>query len=357
MVATLWLVVSCSTTKVDNSVHEIKNITDGDFRLHDLSYEVAIDEISDFVGTINIRDSIAYLGNRAGEELISVYNLSSRRRIGSTISRGRGPLELLGVRWRVQMNDDKKFAFIFGSSEFMAFPLDVITRVATGDTNKVFIPHTKFVYEENFRDATALDTNLFVGLPVDFSGVSKRLKFYDGQGNLTAEKGEYYKTKEMTFPDKMNSHAFDARIISRDDGQRIVVANMVTDQIEIYDGQGEIIRLIKGPDHFVPDVVDFSNGDMIQFGFGKKARNAYFWPLAKKEEFWIMYEGVYMKQDKSADIKSSTLMSFDWDGNPLDKYIIQADIMCFDVDESRGLIYAIIMTEDGEQKVIRAKYR
>ena len=58
-----------------------------------------------------------------------------------------------------------------------------------------------------------------------------------------------------------------------------------------------------------------------------------------------------------AENRFTSILSFDWDGNPLDKYIIPADVRFFGVDESRGLIYGIIMTEEGEQKIIKAKYK
>ena len=205
-------------------------------------------------------------------------------------------------------------------------------------------------------DISALDADNYVGLAsID---AKHRLVFFDRAGNITAQKGGYYRTESMTFPEEINWHAFDGKLVVRDDGKRMAVANLVTDQIEIYDGQGELIRLVKGPDHFDPDVMKTSQGGFGVFGYGEKAREAHIFPLAKKNGFWSIYSGkaVYREQSNSSD-KFKVILSFDWDGKPLDKYIIQADVVNFDVDESRGLIYGIIMTEEGEQKIIKAKYK
>ena len=240
----------------------------------------------------------------------------------------------------------------------MVFPMDVLTRMASGDTDPVFTPFAKFSSEIYCSDMTALNTDAFVSLCSQYidGDTGRRLIFYDKQGNVTTQKGGYYRTPEMTFPRKMDWHAFDGRLISRADGKRIVVTNLITDQIEIYDGQGDLVKLIKGPDHFDPDVVDLSKGNMTSYGYGEKARTAYVFPLAKKNSFWAKYYGTTFDEIDSGP-KSTVMLSFDWDGKPLDKYIIQANIVNFDVDESRGLIYGIIMTEEGEQKIIKAKYK
>ena len=65
---------------------------------------------------------------------------------------------------------------------------------------------------------------------------------------------------------------------------------------------------------------------------------------------------VYEELRNSSD-KFKVILSFDWEGKPLGKYIIQADVVNFDVDESHGLIYGIMMTEEGEQKIIKAKHK
>ena len=212
LLATCCLVVSCSTKPADGSMPETLNIINEDFREHRLEYEVLPVEITDYVGSIQIDGDIAYFGNIAGDEIVSVYDLKNNRRIGSAINKGRGHNELLASGWKIQINKDKKFASIYdlGQKTFMIFPLEVLTRVANGDTNRVFTPFAKFTMENSNMDMYALDTEIFVS--VKGVNATKRLGFYDRQGNMTAEKGVFYRTPEMTFPESINWHAFDGKL-------------------------------------------------------------------------------------------------------------------------------------------------
>ena len=362
------VVISCSRKKPDGSMPETKNITNEDFKEHRLAYEVLPIEMTDFVWTMSMLDTLAFFLSEGGEDLVPIYDLKNNRRVGGVIKKGLGPTEMTHSSTRVQINAVKGFAAIYDGQQklFMAFPLDVLTRLAAGDTNRAFTPFVKF-YSEKFNfDISALDTNVFAGLahpqPVmetqSLIYSDRRITFYDRQGKVTAEKGGYYRTPEIKLPEEMNFAAFSGRIINRDDGERIVIPNEDTDRIEIYDGQGNIIRLIKGPDYFNPDVVDVSKGNMIGYLPGEKSRTAYAFPVAKKSGFWAIYYGLSHKElEGRSEDSPTTILSFDWDGNPLDKYIIPADVRFFDVDESRGLLYGMMMTEEGEQKIIKAKYR
>ena len=365
LLAACCVVVSCST-KTGDPMPETRNITHKDFKEHRLEYEILPIEVTDFVWTMSTLDTLAFFFNESSDDAVPVYDLKNNRRVGAVFRRGRGPNDLVGFSSRVQMNTDKGFAAVLDGAQnmFMVFPLEVLTRMASGDTNHVFTPYAKFCHDEiRFSDISALDTNVFVGLPFRIPGaavaVDHRFVFYYMQDNLTVEKGGYYRSPEMTFPEEMNAFAFNGKLINRNDGKRIVIPNELTDRIEIYDGQGDLIRLVRGPDHFDPDVVKISKGNMISYNPGEKYRYAYLYPVAKEGGFWAIYYGASYEECMALDAENrfTSILSFDWDGNPLDKYIIPADVRFFGVDESRGLIYGIIMTEEGEQKIIKAKYK
>ena len=358
------LMASCST-KTDGSMPETRNITNEDFKEHRLEYEVLPIEMTDYVWTISVHDSIAYFFNMVGEELVSIYDLKNNRRAGSAIKIGEGPNELSGPGPRIQINGDKNFAAIFDGNQntIMVFPLDVLTRVASSDnTSHAFTPFAKFNCETFNSDMIALDINTFVGLDhgIKTPEVSPRFTFYDRQGNVTAQKGEYYRTPEMKFPEEMNFFAFLGSLICSNDGEKVVLLNENTDRIELYDRQGDIIRFIIGPDHFAPDVIKITQGNMVERKLGKNGRRAFMFPVAKDGGFWAIYYG-YITFDESIALrpedKYTVILNYDWNGKPLNKYIIQADLRGFDIDENKGLLYGIILTEEGEQKIIKAKYK
>jgi len=335
------------------------SITNDDFKNHRLTYEVLPVEIIDYVGSIHIRDSLAYFTNMTGYEMISIYDLNNNKRLGAAIKKGRGPNELAGFVWRLQMNDHQNLATVFDGegNMVMTFPLDVITRVAHGDTNRVFTPYSKFE-PKRIQTIIAIDTNIFVALNTHRfdATVDHRFTFYDREGNIVSEKGSFYKTPEMKFPDDLNSFAFYGGLICRYDGKRIVVFNGATDQLEIYDDQADLIKLVKGPDYFVPDIVRIDKNKTTRISLGEKNRDSYLDSKAKEKSFWAVYSG-HNSHTQGMENKETTILSFDWDGKPLDKYIIPAKITNFDVDEANGLLYGIIMTDEGEQKIIKAKYR
>ena len=120
---------------------ETRNIAHEDFKEHKLVYEILPVEITDYVESIHVYDDIAYFKNRAGDDLVSIYDLKNCRRIGSAIRKGRGPNEMLDAAWRVQMNAGQGLASLYDLSQksFMAFPLEVLTRAAAGDSSRFLL--------------------------------------------------------------------------------------------------------------------------------------------------------------------------------------------------------------------------
>ena len=77
----------------------------------------------------------------------------------------------------------------------------------------------------------------------------------------------------------------------------------------------------------------------------EKSRDAYFAPQNAGDRFLVLYNGGYVtEEDHSSSCKK--LMSFSWNAEPLNLYLLDDPIFSFCVDESKRKIYGVSVTPE-----------
>jgi len=143
-------------------------------------------------------------------------------------------------------------------------------------------------------------------------------------------------------------------VAHRDVQKKLALAYMYSDLLEIYNETGELIKRIHGPDCFYPQL---SLADKTKNGNGliyikpkEDARSGYCQIAVSDNEIWLQYSGQNYKKEVHSE--NRTLFVFDWEGNPLRRYVLDHSFFTFTVDAKNKTIYTYRILEEMDKNDI-----
>ena len=275
-------------------------------------------------------DSLLIMQNIMTKNMLYVYNINSRKKMGEFISFGNGPNELLRIKNMQLVGRD---LYISDTQKRVVYKYDVNDfHGVTGN----LIPKQKVVIEDFFYNL-AYTENGYVATAMNPD--NKRLVFYNSQGEKEFSAGEYpYYGKELTVVEK--AEGFISSIAICHKNKQIYLFGMTTDLIEIYDFNGKLLKRLHGPDQIFPQVKEIGSVD----GFSKvssmgKSRFTYNRPLIVDDEIYVSYSGNLQTINEGTP-RIYHILVFDLDCNPIRRYELPKSIVAFTVDSETKLIYA-----------------
>lgn len=334
----MFLVSSCTKQKgyLDSTLFSIEDFGEP---IPLKGREVIFDEILMKPVKITLIDSFLLMKNINTEQCIHLFNLNSRKKVGERITFGTGPDEMIDPRIIGLYNNKvwilDKNRYVLNEYNSNCFFL--------GDSLKV---DKKISFPDFCNSVVPLSGKGFVSLT--FNQKDKRLLFMNTIGKEPYLKGEYPMVENLASPME-KIEGFIGDIVTSLLGDRIVVTYKRTDLIDIYDKEGNLLRRMHGPDHFLPEI--HQDGERIGSNPGQQDREAYFWPLAVGEHFFVLYSG---KESKRGDYLINKIFVFDWDGDPVTYYSLDTSIFDFAVDSKKKKIYGL--TDSPESHIVEFNY-
>ena len=288
---------------------------------------VAFDDILMMPTRIAVIDSFILMKNQNVERFFYLYNLNTKQKVGERMPFGIGPNEVLDPVW-VSMPDNclgvfdrhKRRMQVYSKNSF--FATDTASPIQQFAFNELLI-NPIFLPGQGVVSCTMqFDSNKFVAVGLD--------------GNKTTYFGDYPDSyNDMTILEK--NTAFMGDIAVKPDATRWVMMHKSTDMFEIYDNNLKLLKRIQGPDHIIPEVRETGEG----IHRSAVSREAYFFPVAKKDYIYVLYDGrVYDIEDRTRYLRDK-LFVFDWEGNLMKYYKLSKPIFHFDIDEERGVLYGL----------------
>ena len=275
-------------------------------------------------------DSLLIVQNIKTNNMLYVYNIFSKKKVGEFISWGSGPNELLRIKNMQLIGSD---LYISDSQKRAIYKYDVNDFYKLADE---LIPIQKVIIDDHFYNLAYTD-NGYVALSINSD--NKRLVFYNSKGEKVFTAGEYpHFGRKLTVIEQMEG--FQSSIVISRNYKRIYLFGMDTDLIEIYDFKGNLIKRIQGPDRLFPQVkeVRLKNG-MTAVSALRKTIFAYFSPIIIDDEIYVSYSGNYQKIDEEVPVIHHIFV-FDMDGNPIRRYELPKSIVSFTIDAIAKNIYA-----------------
>lgn len=292
------------------------------------------------------KDSILFVNNTAVEHMIYCYNLNTYQKVGEFIPFGTGPNEMLSIK-NISIDKDSVWISTFQPSKLYQFDIKQFYR------QQEVIP----CRETELRDGTLnsiIPMNENEIVTTSYRADNNRLSFYDYNGKHIRDIGTYPDFgKELTISEQ--HEAFLCTLIKLP-GQRILLAYMNTDLLEIYDTKGNLIKRMHGPDHFFPSAKEtkMMGGTMVISD--KDAKGAYFNPLLIGDEIWIIYSGNSFTPkgpDSYDHLFQNKIYIFDQELNPLRTLSLDIPIATLAVNPADKSFYGISM----QPEVVIVKYQ
>ena len=289
------------------------------------------------------KDSIAVINhmNSRNNIFLDFRTLYSCKIIKSLIHAGNGPEEMLGLIFDCQ--NDTVLARDYMRDNIAIIPIDSAVlnpdyrvRLKKAEINTQYLwPFKGGLLAINpycFKnDELGIDNNGFRFIQADSSCAYKEEKEYK------------YRTFNVTC----------MRFIISHDNDRIAVYNSSESEIEIYDTELNLLRIIKGPE--MPHKIRYyvHNNSITYYG---EVPQAYSWACHDNNHFYLAYNGDFTSGNEKTIYDLSTwIFKFDWDGNFVDSYYVDHFVSSMSLSSDGQSMYIFGVNRDGENVFYRAR--
>jgi hypothetical protein len=257
---------------------------------------------------------------------VAIFSLSENRILKEMIGYGQGPEEMLACDigffkdkiWLYDMT--KKRIGIVLIDSFLMYKQPVISQ---------------YKLEHDYYRVAMVDDSIMLGTN-DWTSSSK-ISCVNLNTDSISGHGDY-----AYLPDNIPLGALidaaccyiDVNPVTKD----ILLSYRYTDMIEIYSPDGKLKHALHGPTGFD---VDFQAKTRKNHSFMAKTRNtrkAYVNTYVTEKNIYLLFSGC--KRNEKNWSYGTELHVFSWDGQPLKRYLLEAPLLAFAIDESRQIIYA-----------------
>lgn len=336
----LILFFSCKTESKYVDVINVKEFSNDSFDKEIvLSHQLVNDE---FIGDplrLTLIDSMLFAVDSKTDTIVHTFSTTNNAYLGSIISRGNGPEELLSIGIICPSIENKTFwAYDITSKKWVEFGLKDTTQSNNHLVTRQIIRFTNNMFNNLIvEDPTWLSDSLFICRSLN--NYKERFFIFDKKLNLSAS----ISNPNLVFDERVSngilSDLFATLFDVKPDRKKIVLVGRYFNLIEIYNVDGRLHTQIKGPDNNMAikfnEEKSYSRGVLIK---SPETRKLYICVQATNDGIYALYSGKE-RQDISDYSCSNVIYKFDWDGKPITKYILDIPIASFDIDKKK--IYAI----------------
>lgn len=272
------------------------------------------------------------------DTLVHCYSVADKRYLGAAFLKGNGPGELLSAA-SVELSADSSCFWTFDITKQLW-----VGRSCTELNNGMLLPG-KNCKTINLRDTVLLQKNNPAWLKKGFAvnsllAYKERFFVYDSvNGSKRAVLNHRLRFKDA-YNERIMADIFSTCRCVSPDRSKIILAGRYLDLIEIYDAEGNIEKMLKGPEsdfNFKFDAErSMKSRALVK---SKDSKRAYLSVKATPTKIYALYSGK-SKQDKEHYSYSRILYVFSLEGDLLFKYVLDTPISDFAVDEKRNCIYA-----------------
>ena len=279
---------------------------------------------------VHVLDSILFIVESMDDKLVHLYNLNTRKQIGTRITHGQGPQDMI-LPVVVSMNKDTLYLADMMLSTLRKYSMDDFLI----NDSPSYISEVK-LEKRMYIDAAILNDKIWAYLYVD-SCILSEFDLMDGK---QTSGGLQFPQSTIKYSDVERRDAFYMSVASNDI-DRMTIAYSYTDLLEFYNGKGELVRRIHGPELFFSYFQEFRDGRAITTKMDRERnREAYFSPYWVKDSLFVLYDGERVNAPDH-DSNSNWLFTFTKDGKPEIAYQLDIPLFRCCVDSKARKIYGI----------------
>jgi len=258
------------------------------------------------------------------------YGLNSKLNTGKHIPHGRSKGQALGAlsaglfKNTLWMYDISLSKIIFSDLNTKALSVD-------STTTKEY-PFSPKYYNIDFLDSVRLIANGNYQTPKNIQEVNLN------SGKIITEYGLITNIPK-DIPLYAWKRANEGLLVLKPTNDKVVLANRLNDQLEIFDVESQNSITMKGPENFAVEFTSFkSNDGMDMVGRNEKSRYGFVRAAATNEFIYLLFSG-NNRSSQYIDY-GKTLYVYDWNGKPIRKITFDRYICGFVVSDDNETLYA-----------------
>ena len=285
--------------------------------------------VGGIASVIPLNDSIVAFKNwRDKKDQVYFVNTNTGV-VKSTLHYGEGPLETLAVcdMWE---SDGAVIAVGWGDRKVMRIEVDPSTLDAT-------VAHIGSIPGDIMRVGQMSDGH-YVIAPRE-KGV--RLRKLDSSGTLLTDTLGAFPPVKMAEADALSNMDVQTTMATSPDGSKLVSAYFELPWIEIYDSNLRNRVVVKAP---VDAEFEITEKQIGEFTLETLTPRYMFYQSVTTFDggFAVEYQGAEIKGPDDFDRPWTTVLTFDYDGNPLKMYRFDQGVVSISMDRSGKAIYAVM---------------
>jgi hypothetical protein len=295
---------------------------------------------AEFIGNpvrITKADTLLYVVDATTDSIVHLFDVKNNIYKGLMVGRGAGPEELLSCGY-VHLSADSQAVWLY---DITGRQWAKYNRAEAGEQSRMI---EKIRFSKDAFATMTIDEPVWISdslfICTDLNSFRERFYIFDRQLKYRPVYNPRFSFKKDV-PAFVLSDVFSTLLNVKPDRSKIVLAGRYLDCLEIYLSGGSLSTLIKGAEKGFRFNYDrqrsYDRGAMVK---SPETRRAYLCLKSTDERIYALYSGKE-QQDVSGYSNSNVIYTFDWDGNPLIKYVLDCQIVSFDVDVNNEKIYAI----------------
>ncbi|WP_099464503.1 MULTISPECIES: BF3164 family lipoprotein [Parabacteroides] len=272
------------------------------------------------------------------DTLVRCFSIFNKRYLGSIFLKGNGPTELLSASC-INLSSD--------SSSFWTF--DITKQAWFGRKFTTLNDYLSLKKEDytiiNLRNSSLLGLDNPTWIKNGFVANSlfkykERFFIFSSENMLKQSITNPNLHFKNIYNENILADIFSTKLSITPDHSKIVLAGRYMDLIEIYNIDGDLLKILKGPEkefNFKFDIERSIKQSVLVKS--PETKRAYLSIKTTSDKIYALYSGKN-KKDKEHYSYSKILYVFSLDGSLLLKYLLDTPIIDFVIDEKRNKIYA-----------------
>lgn len=297
-------------------------------------------------------DSILIVVNSKPKEgyFIEFSNLSTNATIANMYKYGNGHSELLSAN--VELNNDMLFVNDYVKSQYAFINMDsllahdgrytVSPRQRKHSGSPTAIPYKDMLLVENPYCYSSTDTKILQGVEQGMP------RFLTITSDVEAEEPSDVKFNTRNV-------AVDGKIISDDPCGNIVYASFGQPNVEFYDNNLTLKKIVTGPTKLNAQYESFTMEDngMKQIIYKEQIPYAYMAYCCDTKYVYLLYIGSFLKEETDIMRMKSHILQFDWHGNYIQCFDTGGFILSLSKSKRHNTFYATALDNDGNPRLIK----
>ncbi|MEL6134366.1 MAG: BF3164 family lipoprotein [Bacteroidota bacterium] len=296
-------------------------------------------------GIIKVNDYL-FVKDRKTNPILHVFDASNRGFLQSFGKQGKGPGEFLVVSGMNFREDQQKLWLHDGT----------LKRIQALDLNQMDTYLSQGEIELN--EMKQLNVDAIVDMPrwltdstlvgMNLYGDGKQLVYFHKDGQLLKKSGTLPPLVPPV-PDRLINSIYSGNVSVNPSRDRVVVASVFADLLNVYDQTGQQVLSMRGPEGFSPELelVKVAGMDGLITAIGEKTRVGYQDVFVSDRYIYLLYSG--RKYDRDYPLAMATgdiIYILSLTGQPVMKLKLDHRLRFFTVDERQGMIYGIGEIDD-----------